>query len=462
MPFKFKEFLALAPGFVVSSASIAPEQTVAGVSIDSRSISSGEVYFALVGENHDGHGFVADAFAAGASAAIVSHDFLRANQGRFAGHALLAVDDTLVALQAFAKAHRNKFDVQTVALTGSNGKTSTKEMIAAVLAKQGSVCKSQGNFNNHIGAPLTLLNLDQSHDFLVVEMGANHFGEIASLCEIVQPQTGLITNIGHGHTEFFGDLTGVLKAKLELFDFLQPDGLAFTNVDDPLLAGQIQNLRRVVTYGFQPSADISAEELQMESDGCGSMRVGGMKIKPNAVGLHNVRNALAAIAIGSHFGVSLQDSKEALENLKIPEKRLEISRVNGVTIINDSYNANPESTRAALETLQAFKTGGKRVFVFGDMLELGACSKEEHRKIGEAVAELGIEIFLAHGAESSAAVAACRQTSPAVQAEHFQDKADLAGSLQQQLTPGDVLLVKGSRGMRMEEIITGLHPVGDK
>lgn len=430
---------------------------VPAFSIDTRTLQAGEVYIALKGENHDGHAFVQSAFDKKATAAIVEQAFWQANKADLRDKAVFVVADTLAAMQAVAQAYRKKFDIPIIGLTGTNGKTSTKEMLAAVLAQAGRVCKTGGNLNNHIGVPLTLFTLNSSHDFAVIEMGMNHFGEIARLCEIAEPNNGLITNIGHGHTEFVHDLEGVAKAKMELFEYLRHNGWVFVNLDDAMIAKKSAGFTRRTTYGFTEAADVSAQNLGLNAAGQPTLRIEDTEITLNQVGQHNLSNALAAIAIGLKFGVSIRQCKVALESVRLPSKRMQLTRQHGVTILNDCYNANPESTLAALQTLAALPGRGRRIAVLGDMLELGARGQAKHEEIGSRLPEFGVSALFAHGPLSRHTVEACRKAAPAITAEHFKDKLKLAEALQDMIAPDDIILVKGSRGMKMEEVLEALN-----
>ncbi|MFQ5603428.1 MAG: UDP-N-acetylmuramoyl-tripeptide--D-alanyl-D-alanine ligase [bacterium] len=442
--------------FLYSGPTEALQMVIAGISIDSREIQPGELYFAIKGEHHDGHKFLREIFNKQAIAAVVEKKWRQKHPKDLAGKALLAVEDTLTALQQAAHAYRKKFAIPILGLTGTNGKTTTKEMIAAVLSRSGNVCKTEGNFNNHIGVPLTLFQLRASHQSLVLEMGTNHFGEIRQLCEIAAPTCGLITNIGHGHLEFLQSLEGVARAKIELFEYLQPEGLAFINLDDALITKQVPKLRRCVTYGFKDEADISAQKLSLDDPQTIGMRVENQTIVLNMPGEHNLSNALAAVAVGLEFGVDMPDIKQALENVQLPSKRMQIIRKEKMLILNDSYNANPDSTLAALSILKNTPVAGKKIFVFGDMLELGQQSKTEHTRIGAALNDFGVAVFLAFGPETAAAVDSARRKTPVITAEHFTDKAELVSFLKTHLDKGDLVLVKGSRGMKMEEVIQAL------
>jgi len=429
---------------------------ISGVSIDSRTIRPNEVYFALCGENHDGHKFVRSAFDNNAKAAVVEGKWWKENKSTFQDDPILIVDDSLKALQESACEYRKKFNIPVIGLTGTNGKTTTKEMVAAVLAETGKVCKNEGNLNNHIGVPLTIFRLNDSHKILVLEMGMNHLGEIARLCEIAQPDFGLITNIGHGHLEFLKTVEGVVKAKMELFEYLTPNGSAFINLDDSLIVKHTPKLKRSVTYGFSNKANVAGEKPGTDKHGFPVMQIGGMKIKINFLGHHNLINALAAIAVGTEFGIDLGKMKTALGNVKVPGKRMEVLKHKNMLILNDSYNANPDSTIAALETLHSIPASGRKIFIFGDMLELGEQAIAEHAKIGESVKDYGVSVFFAFGQLAVGAVQAAKKPGKNLVAKHFENKEALIGELRELLKEDETILVKGSRGMKMEEVVDAL------
>ncbi|MFQ5752403.1 MAG: UDP-N-acetylmuramoyl-tripeptide--D-alanyl-D-alanine ligase, partial [bacterium] len=392
----------------------APEnlkRKISGVSIDSRKILANEIYFAIRGENHDGHDFVQEAFHKQAVAAVVENQWWCHHRAHFKNRNVFVVEESINALQELANFYRKKFSLPVIALTGTNGKTTTKEMMAAVLARLGNVCKTESNLNNHIGVPLTLLALNEQHKALIVEMGANHFGEIARLCEIAEPQYGLITNIGHGHLEFFQNLEGVTKAKMELFEYLYPHGTAFINIDDPLIVKHAPAFMKCIKYGFRDEARVIGKAMAPSESGFARMMVQGQVIELNLRGNHNLSNALVAVAVGLEFGVSLQEIKTALAHVKLPGKRMEVFKRDKILVLNDSYNANPDSTLAALEIVKQTTSPGKKIFVFGDMLELGDLAPAEHARIGKSLKNFGVDIFLAFGPQSAEAVRQAQNTS---------------------------------------------------
>jgi UDP-N-acetylmuramoyl-tripeptide--D-alanyl-D-alanine ligase len=437
--------------FAYTGKPVRPQQTVAGVSTDSRTIRSGEIYFALAGDNHDGHAFIEEAFNKGALTAVVHNEWWQDNKDSRA--AVFVVTNTLQALQELAGWYRRLFSLPVLALTGTNGKTTTKEMIAAVLSATKSVCKTQGNLNNHIGVPLTLFELRESHDVAIIEQGMNHFGEIARLCEIARPDFGLITNIGSGHVEFLGGREGVAKAKMELFEYLKPDGFAFINYDDPLIVKYSPEFRNKISYSLTNEADIRGRSLGVDATGYPSLEVEGTRIKINIIGAHNLLNALAAAAVGLQFGISIKQIKEALENLTPPAQRLELLFCKKITIVNDAYNANPDSTIVALETVRAIETDGRRIAILGDMLELGEQAGQEHAHIGTVLSEYKIDALYTFGSLTAETTRTAQQLGTVKFAGHYEDKDSLVRDVVEKISSGDVILVKGSRAMKMEEII---------
>ncbi|MDZ7342829.1 MAG: UDP-N-acetylmuramoyl-tripeptide--D-alanyl-D-alanine ligase, partial [candidate division KSB1 bacterium] len=349
--------------------------------------------------------------------------------------------------------YRLQFDLPLLALTGSNGKTTTKEMISTVLGCKYQVHKNKGNLNNHIGVPLSLLELTEQHEIAVIEMGTNHFGEISRLADIAQPTCGLITNIGPAHLEFFGSLDGVFRAKKELWQFLeQSGGTAFVNVDDPLLGTHRPATDKVVTFGFENPADFQGKFVGLDEQGRATLKVGQESIKLGVSGMHNIYNALAAIAVGSIFQVSFPEMKAALEAFVPAARRMEVLQQHGITIINDCYNSNPASARKALQTLSQIHTRGRRIAVLADMLELGAAALPEHQAIADYIVGLkNIDYLLAYGPLSAAMVERAHRLD-FKQAIHFETKQALIKYLKQLIVSNDLLLIKGSRGMAMEEV----------
>ncbi|NUO81142.1 UDP-N-acetylmuramoyl-tripeptide--D-alanyl-D-alanine ligase, partial [candidate division KSB1 bacterium] len=331
-----------------------------------------------------------------------------------------------------------------------------QEMIASVLQQKFVTHKTTGNLNNHLGVPLTLSELTYGPEVAVVEMGTNHFGEIAALCEIAAPNYGVITNVGRAHTEFLGDLSGVAKAKGELFEYLhRNDGVAFLNADDAYLRAALPSGAKAITFGIDKPAQYQGKVLGLEENGCVQLEVQKTQIRLNVPGLHHAHNALAAVAIGSFLGVPMSGIKKGLESFETPAKRMQVQRMHGVTIINDAYNANPESMRAALQFLAAMSPAehGRRIAILGDMLELGPHADAYHREIGEFITTLPIQAVFAFGPHMKHAVQAIGQYC---WAEHFEAKPQLIAEVNRSLRAGDVVLLKGSRSMAMEEVVVNL------
>ncbi len=433
------------------------DQRIDGFCIDSRVIQPNQMFIAIKGDRHDGHDFVAEVMTRGTQAAIVSRSWYLQFAGQLPKGNYFIVDDTLMALQAIANYYRQKFSIPVFGLTGSNGKTTTREMIAAVLSRKYHVLKNVGNLNNHIGVPLTLLDLTPAHDIAVIEMGTNHPGEIARLAEIACPTAGLITNIGPAHLEFFGSLHGVFEAKTELWRYLERNGdMAFINVDDPLLRGKIPAVKRVITYGFENPAEISGRFLGLDQEGRAAFAVNQTAIHLRIAGMHNIYNALAAVAVGLVYDLPLDQIKLALEEFSPASKRMEVLHASGIVIINDCYNSNPESARKALLTLSQMNTSGKRVAVLADMLELGDWGRPEHEAIGQYAASLGnIQALITFG-ELSQLTASQARRHGLKEVFHFDDKSKLIQHLRKIVAAGDVVLIKGSRGMAMEQVTEAL------
>ncbi|NOZ63131.1 MAG: UDP-N-acetylmuramoyl-tripeptide--D-alanyl-D-alanine ligase [Calditrichaeota bacterium] len=426
---------------------------IRAVGINSRTLQKGEIFVAIRGERFDGHQFIADAVAKEALACIVAKDWFGAQDADSLRGNFLIVSDTLRALQKISHFYRKKFSVPILAITGSNGKTTTKEMIAAVLQQKLNVLKNPGNLNNHIGLPLTLLKLNEKHEFAITEMGTNHFGEIARLTAIGAPNYGLITNIGPAHLEFFGSLDGVYRAKRELWEYLEISGSgAFVNMDDPYLRKKLPHVPEVVEFGLEHAKDVRGELVGMDSSGHPRFIVDGLVIQLSVPGMHNVYNALAAVAVGKKFGVPDEKIRLALETFQSADKRMEVLEVGGIKIINDCYNSNSASAKRALETLSQMATSGRRIAVLGDMFELGDVSEREHFSVGMYCADLkNIDFLLAVGAMAEFMVKAASGKMK-TSALHFTGKDDLKNYLLKLLAPKDLVLIKGSRGMAMEEI----------
>jgi UDP-N-acetylmuramoyl-tripeptide--D-alanyl-D-alanine ligase len=425
--------------------------TVSGVSIDTRTLSPGDLFFAVRGERLDGHAFVDGAFERGAAAAVVER-----GTGPFAAEGpILLVEDTVTALQDLSAWYRHRFEPSLVAVTGSNGKTTTKDMIAGALSTRMSTHKTQGNLNNHIGVPLTLFGLARDHAAAVVEMGMNHEGEIARLAELADPGIGVITNVSPAHLETMRDLDAVARAKGELLDALPADGAAVLNADDARVMAQRSRTRaKVVTFGLSDRADVRAARVEEHTGGTSLELAGGVMIDVPLPGRHNVMNALAAIAVSQVLGVDAEDAARGIASFSPSAMRMAVTRIGGRTILNDAYNANPGSLAAALETLMGVAAGRPTAAVLGDMLELGSESRTAHREAGERAAALGIDYLFLFGTEVAALAEGAEANGIARErVRTYETKAALKEELEALLPTNAVVLVKGSRGMRMEEVV---------
>ncbi len=439
---------------------------VNGVSIDSRTCLSGNAFFAIRGPRQDGHAFVADAVARGAGAAVVTH--LPPNLTLPPAFPVVLVEDTTQALQRLAASHRRRHALAVVAVTGSNGKTTTKELTAAVLAARFRVLKAVGSLNNQWGVPLTLLALEPAHEAAVLELGMNAFGEIAALAQLAQPSVGVLTTIAPAHLEGVGSIEGVQKAKGELVQAIPPDGVVVLNADDPLVAALAREARgRVVTYGRAAAADIRLGEVTATRGGLTfAVAFGGESaaVRLPLYGRHNAGNAAAAVAVGVALGVPLDAAAEALAYVTPLKGRLHAREVRGTLVLDDTYNANPASLRAALDALRESGGEGRAWVVLGDMLELGAGSDAAHREAGRWIAALPAAGLATAGPAARLAAAAARDAGCPDVAAHDGPEA-AATHVATRVAAGDRVLIKGSRGMRMEravETLLGHLGAGDR
>jgi len=423
------------------------------ISIDSRTIKKGQVFIAVKGDNFDGHNFVARAFQRGASAAIISRNVNTRPKYR---PRLIRVKDTVKTLGEVARAHRLKFKIPVVAVTGSNGKTTTKDLLAHVLSVRYRVLKSEASFNNHIGLPLTLLKIRDRHEVVVLEMGTNHRGEIGRLSRMAVPDIGVITNIGPVHLEFLKTLRNVFKAKTELLKGLRRGGTAVLNKDDIFLRN-IKNPGCKKTYfGIYEKCTYRAECLEEKSNRWSFTIAGNRRIRLALLGRHNIYNALAAIAVARVFNISLDAIKSRIESFRMHcPKRLDFKIVNGRHILDDTYNSNPASFQCAVDLLERFEAPGKKIVVAGDMLELGAKSRSLHAAVGEEIAGKNFDALITVGAFSRFVAAAARKSNMSF-VRHASSHRKAAKILKSISKKGDLVLVKGSRGMRMEKIIDAL------
>lgn len=436
--------------------------TIAGVSTDSRQITPGDLFIALRGETFDGHAYLVQVAIAGAAAAIVDREIADALLPT------IVVDDTRLALGRLATAIRSAFThCKVVAVAGSNGKTSTKHLVHTALSSGLRGSMSPKSFNNDIGVPLTLFPVDDvQDDFVVLELGTNHPGEIRTLGQISTPNVVVITNCGEEHLEFLGDLDGVRKENASLVEFIRPGGTLVINGDDAKLLKAVKTFKgETIRFGFDASNNLAASDVQIDAEQT-TFQLDGRRWSVPMLGRHNALNALAAIAVGRKFGLSDDWLAVALANSTKPEMRMErLDAPDGVTILNDAYNANPASMRAGLETLTEFAppAGGRRVAVLGDMRELGDTSERYHREAGELVAKRrdAIDLLVCVGDHASKWIAdAAKANGFTAPIAKFPDSTVAAGAVRKLINRGDLVLVKGSRGVKLERVVEGL--VGSK
>ena len=444
--------LAQVAEFVEGGGEFDPRSSAIGYSIDSRTIRQGELFFAVKGEKMDGHDFVAQALENGAVAAVVAEEKLAGLPSR---KNLIAVNNTLTALQRLAKAARRLWAGPLVAVTGSAGKTTTKEATAHVLSTRLRVHKSEGNFNNHFGLPLMLLRLEPEHDIAVVELGMSHPGEIAALAKIAQPEAGVVTNVAPVHLEFFSSIAEIARAKYELVESLPPSGTAILNCDDEYVSQFGRDFKgKVVTYGFCTQATVRAGNFQPrgESGSAFDLVVGNRheRVKFPLVGKHNAYNALAAAAVALERGMGLAEIAEALASFAPGDKRGQVVRIGNITVINDCYNSNPKALSAMVEAL-AGMPAKRRIVVAGEMLELGPQGPQMHRDCGVHIAEKGIDVVIGVRGAAEALVLAARQGG--ARAEFVRTPEEAGEWLARETREGDVVLLKASRGVKLEKAL---------
>jgi UDP-N-acetylmuramoyl-tripeptide--D-alanyl-D-alanine ligase len=412
------------------------------VSTDTRSISNGALFFALKGDNFNGNDFAKKALDSGASYCIIDEQQSQSN-ARF-----ILVPDVLITLQELANFHRKYLNIPIIAITGSNGKTTTKELINSVLGQRYKTHATQGNYNNHIGVPLTLLQMDTSVDIGIVEMGANHIGEIANLCQISAPNYGYITNFGKAHLEGFGSAEGVVKGKCELYDYLKSnEGVVFINGDDKKQVQQIGDYKSVNIFSKDNSSNIQVSMtsqtpfISFESQGC--------TMESQLVGIYNFSNAAAAIAMGCFFEVSLENIKKGIASYTPNNNRSQIIRKGSNTIILDAYNANPSSMEVALDNFNSMKSSLK-IVILGDMFELGVHSKSEHQAVIDEVNSLNFSSAYYVGSHFF------ELASDSSKANFFKTTESFRNQLQSLVFKDALILIKGSRGMALESILDSL------
>jgi UDP-N-acetylmuramoyl-tripeptide--D-alanyl-D-alanine ligase len=444
--------LAKVAEFTGATGSFPAGEIACGYSIDSRTIAPGQLFFAVKGERLDGHDFVQQALERGAVGAMVRRDQLSRYS---ADRRLLAVKDTLLALQCLAASVRREWGKPLIGVTGSAGKTTTKEAIAHVLAANFRVLKSEGNFNNHFGLPFMLLKLELEHDVAVIEMGMSHAGEIRSLASIAQPNIGVVTNVAPVHLEFFDSIAGIARAKYELIESLPADGVAVLNANDEYVSQFGRDFRgKVVTYGTSPSAHVRAENITprgaegVEFD----VVVGASRAHASLplVGAHNVLNALAAVAVGIERGLKLSETVTALSALAPADKRGQVLQLGNITVINDCYNSNPKALASMVDAL-AVMPAKRRIVVAGEMLELGPTGEELHRQAGRHIAEKKIDVLI--GVRGLAQLLVEGAGGSATRADFLATPEEAGEWLAREAREGDVVLLKASRGVKLEKAL---------
>lgn len=462
---------AIGAGAVLEAPSTVPNagtRIAQGYSIDSRTVGPGELFFAVRGERFDGHDFVVAALDRGAVGAVVARSKVASLPDRALSAPLLIAEDPLVALQSLASHVRRQWGKRVVAVTGSAGKTTTKEAIAAALGAKFHVLKSRGNLNNYYGLPLQLLRLEPEHEFAVVEMGMNHLGEIAALARIAKPDWGVVTNVGTAHIENFTDgQAGIARAKFELVEGLPANGVAFLNCDDAYVSQFGRDFAgRAVYFGAGPCANPQILSAQEDLRGLHiRFRSGDHQgeLTMQLLGAHNALNAMAGLAVAREAGVNVDAAATALAELVAGDKRGEVMEIAGATVLNDSYNSNPEALRSMIRTL-ASRPAKRRILIAGEMLELGEHGPALHAACGKAAAEAKLDLVVAvRGNAEHLATAACTAGVTAL----FLPDAEAAGRwMRENLHAGDVVLVKGSRGVHLEKAIefakTGAAPGAEK
>ena len=418
---------------------------ITGWSVDSRTVQTGDLFFALRGPNHDGNAYVDEALRKGAAAAIAD----RLETVKRENDPVLVVEDALVALQKIAAWARDQWGGEVVGVTGSAGKTSTKDVIAAMLATGMPVGKTVGNLNNHVGVPLSILRLASNVRVAVLEVGMNHAGEIRELCAIARPRVGVVTNVGHAHMEAFDSIEGVAAAKRELIESLPADGVAVLNADDPLVV-RFQDVHRgrTITFGFSEGAGVRAEDVETTPEGV-RFRVGAAQFSSALIGRHSILNLLAGIAVAGIYGIQPEQLTGVVSAIPAGQMRGQRFTHQGILILNDCYNSNPDAARAMIDVLRD-TPAKRRIAVLGEMLELGRWSEALHRDVGCYVASSGIDVLFGIRGAARHLVDGAREAGREIAAYFFPDAAPAGDQLRQIAREGDAILFKGSRATHVE------------
>ncbi|MFZ5799871.1 MAG: UDP-N-acetylmuramoyl-tripeptide--D-alanyl-D-alanine ligase [Candidatus Omnitrophota bacterium] len=431
-----------------------PDIEAKGISLDSRTLCRGELFLALRGNNFDGHNFLGVAIKKGSSALIVS------SQQRVPARApipVILVKDTLRALGVLARFHRKRFKIPVIAVTGSNGKTTTKDMVAQLLKEKYRVLKNEGTKNNQVGVPMTLLRLNAKHQAAVLELGSNHFGEIDYLGKIVLPDIAVITNIGPSHLKFFKTLSGVAKEKLSLLNSLSKKGAAIINGDDPFLRQRRRRGLWMITFGIKNQGDFSAGAIVRKGDRTEFLLNRQYKISLNSPSISNVYNALAAVACARWLRISFWEISRALKRFHFPSGRLQIRRSNGIRVIDDTYNANPLSLHYAVEVLKGYDSARRRILVCADMCELGERALDLHQQVGRYIAASRIDLLITVGELGRYIAQGAKAAGFSLsRLRHFISTEDAGHHIAGLVRRGDTVLIKGSRAMGMEAVVSKL------
>jgi len=432
-----------------------PDTVVTSVVIDSRVVADGSLFVPLVGKKTDAHTFLHAAFASGAVAALTQeHTRMEAKE------AWIAVDSTQLALQHIAAAYRKSFSIPVVGITGSAGKTTTKEMIALALSARYNVMKTRGNHNSQIGLPLMMFEFSREHEAAAVEMGMSDFGEMANLARVAEPKYAVMTNIGISHIGQLKTRENILKEKLHITDRFTRGSVLFLNGDDPMLADlRGKTPYETVFYGTAPWCDFRAEGITVQKETtafrCITLRGESVDVTLPVLGIHYVLDALAGLAVAERLGVALERAADALGDYRPIAMRQQIYHVNEITVIDDSYNSSPDAAKSSLSVLSGFRVG-RRVAVLADMLELGEHSRQAHFGVGAFAAENGVDILLTVGPEAKTMAEGARSVRSGIDCRVLDNNYQAVAELKSFLSPGDAVLVKGSRGMHTDEIVRAL------
>lgn len=431
------------------------DDIVTSVSIDSRKIVEGALFIPIIGENNDGHNYIQNAFDSGAKASFIQKGYENLN---YTGGALIEVDSTQIALGDLAKYYRSKFNIPIIGVTGSVGKTTTKEMIASVLCETLSVIKSEKNYNGQLGLPLSIFNIEKKHDIAILEMGVSKIGEMDRLADIADVDIGVITNIGLSHIENFKSIEVTCREKLKMIK--KEAGIFYLNGDSPMLAKAEEYVsNKVIYYGINGDFPYKCQEIYSNGSNTHFTLVTKEFREPIQIpclGLHNVYNALAAIAVAQNMGMHLDDIKKGLLKFKNIDMRQQILSIGDITLIDDSYNASPDSVKSSVSILKNLTSDGRNIVVIADMLELGEYSQKIHYETGRYIALEEIDILVTVGENSIHLSNGAMSANQNLKLIHFQNNKDVFNYLKNVLKPGDKLLIKGSRGMHTDEIVSNL------